>query len=1100
MKSLELLSKLNFIKVSRLHINLTLSIILLLSFILFLSSDISLPIFYQNGLAHSVFAPILIGTLIMTFGAEIFGWTFSGLIVPGFLAPIVLIEPFTAGTMIFEAIVSYYCVLGLSNLGIKLDLWSEFFGRERFFAILLVSTGVRLLIEGYIVAILGRLFIEQYKSDFDYQNSLYSIGFIVVPLLANMFWNTGMRRALFPVTVSIILTCLITYYVLVAHTNFSIGYFWLIFEKPSLGFTSNPKAHIILLTTAFIASHTNLKYGWDFNGIMVPALLALIWPTPSKLLFTFLEAFLILFVAKFIATRKRFETTTLEGPRKTALLFSISFFLKMFIDAVTNLSQTGLNAIDFYGYGYLLPTLLAGKMWQKRSINNVLIPTLRVSLLGAIVGHLIGFSLTLISPVTTTKLNFTDELNKKPPISNNVISTDQNIYATTLFSRNRIKTATPNNPVKPIEFREYERFNTAFDMISSDQNLSNKTTIQSVNLPTLLKDIHYETLFFTNNDQQITDILLRETPALGNKTELNGWGLFLFSLNSSSNLVITVPLPILEKDSLEIAILMYKKLNAKALIVAGAYKQKGRNLSKESILPEKSPFNLATKKYASQGSTILEIRSSTKEPQLIVYNELSNKLDLHKVKEITGEFNLLLNQTPSSRAQQTNTSYLELWLNSNLTSTILAQNLPIKSYSKTDVVEENFFYEWLKNNNILLPRVSQDKVIAPTKDELTFFVEQLLTPLFTNIKETTMSELKRLELMSSLIGYRAILFSFKGNNQQYLILTEQDPPTRYWETIIVKLDNAAPLIVEVPNAVSEKKGLDFALHNFQALNAKMMLIGGTSFVRTENEKNPITSEIFNISHQRAQVLLSLNQIQPPLVLQFRSTEMLAEEIGADIIISTGNEVIDKDQLSVPAQLIVNKLTKNGYKVAFYDGSKERVSFSIKNNLQKNFSDLYFPKTFLSIWIAPKMPSAPRINQETSLTKTHVLALKLESQEGSLLNWLTQQTFPKVDSTITENNIETLINLTKRYHELHNINDLKLFIKEAQNQKYQPIYFEDKVTNSGFLILKRNSDILHIFRITSLSNEQSQVSSSNQQFRQNLTNFINGNQIWLKILP
>jgi xanthine/uracil permease len=59
----------------------------------FLASNINLPLFYENGLVHSVFPPVLIGIIILTLGSELFGWTYSGLLVPGFLVTVLIVEP-----------------------------------------------------------------------------------------------------------------------------------------------------------------------------------------------------------------------------------------------------------------------------------------------------------------------------------------------------------------------------------------------------------------------------------------------------------------------------------------------------------------------------------------------------------------------------------------------------------------------------------------------------------------------------------------------------------------------------------------------------------------------------------------------------------------------------------------------------------------------------------------------------------------------------------------------------------------------------------------------------------------------------------------------
>jgi len=50
---------------------------------------------------------------------------------------------------------------------------------------------------------------------------------------------------------------------------------------------------------------------------------------------------------------------------------------------------------DFYGFGYLLPTLIAVKICNKERIAIVLMPALQVSLLAFVLGSGIGFGLAV---------------------------------------------------------------------------------------------------------------------------------------------------------------------------------------------------------------------------------------------------------------------------------------------------------------------------------------------------------------------------------------------------------------------------------------------------------------------------------------------------------------------------------------------------------------------------------------------------------------------------------------------------------------------------------------------------------------------------------
>ncbi|MCB1807573.1 MAG: hypothetical protein KDJ99_21205, partial [Candidatus Competibacteraceae bacterium] len=91
---------------------------------------------------------------------------------------------------------------------------------------------------------------------------------------ANQFWKPGLARGLLGLGVTVGLTYLIVRYGLMELTNFTISRIGYLYEDLASSVLASPKAYIILLTTAFVASRMNLRYGWDFNGILIPSLLA----------------------------------------------------------------------------------------------------------------------------------------------------------------------------------------------------------------------------------------------------------------------------------------------------------------------------------------------------------------------------------------------------------------------------------------------------------------------------------------------------------------------------------------------------------------------------------------------------------------------------------------------------------------------------------------------------------------------------------------------------------------------------------------------------------------------------------------------------------
>jgi hypothetical protein len=156
----------------------------------------------------------------------------------------------------------------------------------------------------------------------------YSIGLVLVPLTANLLWKPGVLRGMTQLGVVTGLTYLVLTRVLLAFTNLSLSSFELLYEDTAVDFLGNAKAYVLLLTTAAVAARFNLRYGWDFGGILVPALLgpavvhagragdhagggaAAVGGGGRLLRYTPLGRF------------------NLEGPRKVALVFTVAVALK----------------------------------------------------------------------------------------------------------------------------------------------------------------------------------------------------------------------------------------------------------------------------------------------------------------------------------------------------------------------------------------------------------------------------------------------------------------------------------------------------------------------------------------------------------------------------------------------------------------------------------------------------------------------------------------------------------------------------------------------------------------------------------------------------
>ncbi|MEL6876523.1 MAG: poly-gamma-glutamate biosynthesis protein PgsC/CapC [Pseudomonadota bacterium] len=352
-----------------------------------------LTIFPEGGLAGSIVTTVWVGVFVMCFFNLRYGWVLSGLVVPGYLVPLLIVKPFAALVISVEAVLAYL-IVWLFSEKIAPGRFPSLFGRDRFMGLILASIAVRLSFDGFLLPEFSIWLEDNFDRRIDWENNLQSFGLVVISLMANQFWKPGLARGLFVATVTIGLTYLIIRFGLMEVTNFRISGVYYLYEGLASSILASPKAYIILTLTALIASHYNVKYGWDFSGILIPALIALQWYQPTKILTSFGEAIIIYCVARMILQLPFMANVTLEGGRKLLLFFNISFAWKMALGWFIIWQGIEVKTTDFFGFGYLLSTLIAIKAHDKDIFPRVARSTLQVSLAGAVLGNFIGFTLS----------------------------------------------------------------------------------------------------------------------------------------------------------------------------------------------------------------------------------------------------------------------------------------------------------------------------------------------------------------------------------------------------------------------------------------------------------------------------------------------------------------------------------------------------------------------------------------------------------------------------------------------------------------------------------------------------------------------------------
>jgi len=526
-------------------------------------------IFPENGLANSLIPPVLTGLVFSVFFAETLGWNFSGLIVPGYLAPILVVRPLSGIVIIVEALLTYIVLRVLADGCSRFGLWTRFFGQDAFFALLCVSILVKCTLEGPLQPGISNILSQMVQSDFDFANELHSTGLIIVPLLANIFWRHGLRKNLLPTLINILLTFLFVKYILIPYTNFSVNKFELMYSKMAISFEESARYYVILLIGAAMAMHNKYKYGWSYHGMLIPALLGIAWLTPLKILTTFVEAICIITLALVLVRSRLMSKLTIEGPRKVLLFFSIGFCLKWIIGMFLQETVPGFSAMEIYGFAYILPALLAIEMWPGRKIIQVSRVTMQTSLFAAIAGISICTGLQAVSPETFKAVeDVREEITVSAEEHNHIreITEDLSVWLEKeLESRLSWGVNHDGLSLKSLKMMD-ELLLTPVIHSLADDSINDSEILKE--MEKVLKRTGFELVMLTDPSDDVNYYILTEIPPVHFR------GVYVFRRGVSQPVAIQVSQAKSETGTLPIGYYMFRSQNAKALLISGTSRRK----------------------------------------------------------------------------------------------------------------------------------------------------------------------------------------------------------------------------------------------------------------------------------------------------------------------------------------------------------------------------------------------------------------------------------------------------------------------------------------------------------------------------------------------
>jgi len=1008
-------------------------------------SNFVINIFPPGYLSHSVIIPVWVGVVVISIFNLRFGWVYSGLIVSGYLTPLLLIKPLSVAVIVIESVVTYIIIYFISEFAGRVGLWTNFFGRDRFFAILLVSVFVRIFFDEYFFPILDQFFIQHYNFSINYNDSLHSFGLIIVALIANQLFKPRLINGLLQLFITTLITFLIVKYIFIDHTNFSMSSIIYMYEDISESILSSPKSYIILLVTAFIASRMNLFYGWDYNGILVPSLLALEWTQPMKIFISFLEAYIIYIMGAIALKLPFFKNASIEGARKTLLFFNLGLLYKIILSIIIIKYFPDYKISDYFAFGYILSTLMAIKMFDK--VHPILFTraTIQTSAISIIVATLIGYLLVYIS-YKNSKMESIDL------IQNSSLIKQIDTPFIKFIEKLEIEKYTRRDILKV--YKPTLKQQLAWSNILSIIDKGYKSDVNR--LQTLLNIVKYRIYIIQN----------RYLLLIPNSDIFNP-GLYIWDMNTTNrDTLIELPYPTKEIYMIEASLAIQKALKIQILAISGIEKRDSIHPTSPQSEQYDSLFNIFHKHYLKRG--ILQIRDTKKESKVFIKKYLPQGINLKFLEE--NIHHLTINWYPSKRYSiQKNSAlggFVELFLTERDRVDLVSK---ILSNSSIEIVEDSLSIEellenWINSAKIDIAPKNSNLYQQPSLKELLFMDRNIISPLIKIVKiikskklsiEHIKHILHTIDISANILGYSVILYENSITKKSFLILYETADIKRYWGTYIFNLSTSKDISIQVPRPKYESFTLEYGTKLFDILNGSSILIAGANPMANSDRSSDILlmnnkENIFNLV---SQVIYRESGKDSMNVLQIRgksSITSLQNSSYNKAVLAYNNGLSKTINLNSTQKYLTNFLKKT-LPITIYDGSKNSMGYGA-NMFQSLYLYESLNNTFNALWL----PYNIRYKYYSITDTTHFITQfnsfgfniiknnlkKFVNSRGVSKECINPKDIKKIQQYLSSRDIIELINLNRQ-------KDIKVEILLTKSQKVY-LVIEDREGKVEFI--------------------------------------------------
>ncbi|MBI4866889.1 MAG: poly-gamma-glutamate biosynthesis protein PgsC/CapC [Candidatus Wallbacteria bacterium] len=935
---------------------------------------------FPEGFTYSLLTPVLIGVLFMAFATETFGGGFSGLVVPGYLAPIYLLNPAAGLVITLQAVATYLIVRALSDGGCRLGFWSVFFGRDRFLALVIVGTLLRAVTEGYVLPMVFLELGDAWPQAAALRSNLHSIGLICVPLLANMFWKTGVLDGIPPVMLPIGATYLAMRFVLMPLTNFSVSRIELAYDSFAIDLLANPKSYILLMTGMVLASKAALRYGWDFNGIMVPALVCLTWFEPGKLVATCIEAFVIYKVTRRVVKLGIFENVTIEGPRKTLAAFLVGYGLKFGAAHVAVSVMPGLNPLDLFGFGYMLPTLLAVKMIQRENAALVLGPTLLVSGISALLGNAAGFLLMLTVPTASWLPVTVPARSGSPAVVEPAAPVADLALRLAFDGRLLLPRESINAFARPWPHEE-NAFSSA--VVHLRRAMEGQASWDAA-----LREADGSLAGLEMATARVGELVyLSESRAAPKRPR--GGGIYAFRRQAGRRLIVQVPHPLADPGAVELAASLFEALDAAALFVAGAHPETNIDGSADVLVNPRTLFQAAHRVFRHYD--VLSVRRAASGPtELAAVSEVPAALPLDRLRSVLGKAEVTWRHVPGRHCQAETAArgFAQLFYDDEALALVRRAR-----YGDAPLPETR---EGLPELLARADAAAQAQSSPPTTACLQFLDAEVIGPL-TRLAAPGPLELARVTAMAAHVGYElAWWHEPPPGTRRALLLRERVPASRRWGTYLFAGGPSGAPVIEAPEPVRELRTASVAATLFQALAARALLL--------DEGRAPgapwSAASLFQLVHQA----LARDASGAGWTVQIRGfAGELHPDVAAEMVVTPKFAGAGAgDSTSGPVGLLLEAVRKLGHQVALQDHSRQLAPFEDLVTPQESYNTEFGAGPFLYLHVSDRARRSYRTAEvsaeEEKWNLSFLDALKIPRRRGSLLE---RSAEPMMPGTVPE---------------------------------------------------------------------------------------------------